>query len=104
MKAARVLRFGPPNVIEIDNLPQPKPAAGQLLVRVKAAGVGHWDALVREGKVPDESLPLILGSELSGIVEAVGGEVESFKIGDEVFGATNEQFTGAYAEYALPLA
>ena len=47
MKAARVLRFGPPGVIMNDDLPRPEPAAGQLLVHVKAAGVGNWDALVR---------------------------------------------------------
>jgi NADPH:quinone reductase-like Zn-dependent oxidoreductase len=104
LKAARVLRFGPPNVIIHDELPRPEPAAGQLLVRVKAAGVGNWDALVREGKIPHEPLPLILGSELSGIVEAIGAEVPGFKAGDEVYGATNQQFTGAYAEYALPSA
>jgi len=104
MKAARVLRFGPPSVITNDDLPQPQPAAGQLLVRVKAAGVGNWDALIREGKVVLQPLPLILGSELSGIVEAIGGEVSGFKLGDEVYGATNEQFSGAYAEYALPSA
>ena len=104
MKAARILRFGPPSVITNDELPRPKPAAGRLLVRVKAAGVGNWDALVREGKIPQEPLPLILGYELSGIVEAVGAEVSGFKAGDEVYGATNEQLTGAYAEYALPLA
>ncbi len=104
MKAARVLRFGPPNEIIIDDLPRPEPAAGQLLVRVKAAGVGHWDVLVREGKLPDEHLPLILGYELSGIVEAIGTGVAGFKLGDEVYGATNEELTGAYAEYALPLA
>src|SRR5436190_5745087 len=104
MKAARVLRFGPPSVITIDDLPQPKPGAGQLLVRVKAAGVGPWDALFREGEVKLQPLPLILGSELSGIVEAIGAEVSGVKTGDEVYGATNEQFTGAYAEYALPLA
>ena len=103
MKAARILRFGPPNVITNDDLPRPEAAAGQLLVRVKAAGVGHWDALVRQGKVP-QPLPLILGSELSGIVEAVGADVSGFKTGDEVYGATNELFTGAYAEYALPSA
>jgi NADPH:quinone reductase-like Zn-dependent oxidoreductase len=103
MKASRVLRFGPPNVIINDDLPRPEPAAGQLLVRVKAAGVGHWDALVREGKL-HQPLPLILGSELSGIVEAIGADVSAFKTGDEVYGATNEQFTGAYAEYALPSA
>jgi NADPH:quinone reductase-like Zn-dependent oxidoreductase len=59
MKAARVLQFGPPGVIIDDDLSRPEPAAGQLLVRVKAAGVGNWDALVREGRIPNEALPLI---------------------------------------------
>src|SRR5215470_605372 len=104
MKAARVLRFGPPNVITNDDLPTPGPSAGQLLVRVKAAGVGDWDALIREGKVELQRLPLILGSELSGIIEATGADVSGFKVGDEVYGATNEQFSGAYAEYAMPSA
>ena len=105
MKAARVLHFGPPSVIENDDLPRPEPADGQLLVRVKAAGVGPWDALIREGKTElNIPLPLILGSDLSGIVEAVGPGVTGFARGDEVYGATNEQFTGGYAEYALPLA
>src|SRR4051812_39815880 len=104
MKAAQVLQFGPPNVITNDDLPRPEPAAGQLLVRVKAAGGGNWDALVREGKIPNEPLPLILGYELSGIVEGLGAQVSGFSLGDEVYGATNEQLTGAYAEYALPSA
>ena len=104
MKAARVLRFGPPNVITNDELPTPEPGAEQLLVRVKAAGVGHWDALIREGKVELQRLPLILGSELSGTVEGTGADVAGFKLGDEVYGATNEQFSGAYAEYAVPSA
>jgi len=91
-------------VITIDDLPRREPATGQLLVRVKAAGVGPWDALIREGKVELEPLPLILGSELSGIVEAIGAEVSGFKLGDQVYGATNEQFSGAYAECAVPLA
>lgn len=104
MKAAQVLRFGPPSVITVDNLPRPQPAAGQLLVRVKAAGVGPWDALIREGKVVLEPLPLTLGSDLAGIVDAIGTGVSGFRIGDEVYGATNEQFSGAYAEYSVPLA
>ena len=101
MKAARILRYGPPNVITNDDVPRPQPTAGQLLVRVKAAGVGNWDALIREGKIQLESLPLILGAELSGIVEAIGPQVSEFKPGDEVYGGTNEKFSGAYAEYAL---
>jgi len=64
-------RFGPPNVITNDDLPQPEPRGGDLQARVKAEGVGHWD-------------------------------VSGFKLGDEVYGATTEQFSGAYAEYALP--
>lgn len=102
MKAARISAFGPPSVIAIENVPRPEPGSGQLLVRVKAAGVGPWDALVREGKSAlHQPLPLILGSELAGTVEAIGPEVSGFKLGDEVYGTTNELFTGAYAECAL---
>ena len=105
MKAARVLRFGPPNVITNEDVPKPAPGAGQLLVRVKAAGVGHWDALIREGKVQLQPLPLTLGYELSGIVEAIGPGVSGFTPGEEVYGTTtSEQLTGAYAEYSVPSA
>src|SRR5215813_729452 len=104
MKAARIQRFGPASVITIDDLLRPEPGHGELLVRVRAAGVGHWDTLIREGKVQGEPLPLILGSEVSGIVEAIGAGVSGFKPGDEVYGATNEHFTGGYVEYALPSA
>lgn len=86
MKAIRILQFGPPNVIINDDLPRPEPAAGELLVRVKAAGVGHWDALVREGKLPNEHLPLILGFELSGIVEGIGAEVTGFNFATKSMG------------------
>ena len=86
MKAARILQFGPPSVITNDNLPRLEPAAGQLLVRVKAAGVGNWDALIREGKVELQPLPLTLGSELSGIVEAIGAEVQDSSLATEYMG------------------
>ena len=102
MKAACIREFGSPLVIGIDDLPCPKPSSGQLLVRVRAAGVGPWDALIREGKSGlTQPLPLILGSELSGIVDGVGINVPGFAPGDEVYGATSEMFTGADAEYAL---
>jgi len=102
MKAARIHQFGPPPVIVIDDIPQPQPGAGEVLVRVSAAGVGPWDALIREGKSKvSPQPPLILGSDLSGVVEAVGAGVTGFNPGDEVYGLTNPQFCGAYAEYAL---
>jgi NADPH:quinone reductase-like Zn-dependent oxidoreductase len=102
MKAARIHRFGPPEVIVFDDLPRPTPDPNQLLIRVATAGVGPWDALIREQKsVVNVPLPLTLGSDLSGIVESIGSDVHHFKPGDKVYGATNPEFIGAYAEYAL---
>ena len=102
MKAGRIHYFGPPNAIVIDEIPRPTPQEGELVVRVAAAGVGPWDALIREGKSAVQvSLPVILGADLAGIVDSVGTGVTQFKPGDEVFGVTNEQFCGAYAEYAV---
>lgn len=102
MRAARIHRFGPPEVIVIEDMPCPAPAAREVLVRVMAGGVGPWDALIREGKSKvSPPPPLTLGSDLSGVVEAVGPGVTEFKKGDEVYGVTNPQFCGAHAEYAL---
>jgi NADPH:quinone reductase-like Zn-dependent oxidoreductase len=102
MKAARIHRFGGPEVISVDEVPQPVPSTGELLVRVAAAGVGPWDALIRENEsVVDLALPITLGSDLAGTVESVGPDVSGFQPGDAVFGLANKDFVGAYAEYAL---
>jgi NADPH:quinone reductase-like Zn-dependent oxidoreductase len=102
MKAARIHRFGPPDVIEVEDIPLPSPAPGEVLVRVAAAGVGPWDALIREGKSKvSPPPPLTLGSDLSGVLEAVGTGVSQFKNGDEVYGVTNPQFVGANADFAV---
>lgn len=102
MKAARIHRFGPPEVIIIDEIPRPTPGVGEVLVRTAAAGVGPWDALIREKKsVVDVPLPLILGSDLAGVIESVGPGIQGLQPGDEVYGVTNKNFCGAYAEYAL---
>jgi threonine dehydrogenase-like Zn-dependent dehydrogenase len=80
MKSARISQFGSLDVITIAETECPAPGPGQVLVRVKAAGVGPWDALVREGKTGiSQSLPLTLGSDISGIIEAVGPEVNEFE-------------------------
>jgi NADPH:quinone reductase-like Zn-dependent oxidoreductase len=93
MKAARIHRFGSPEMIKIDNLQRPTPGPGELLVRVAAAGVGPWDALIREQKsVVNSPLPLILGSHLSGVVEATGAGVTGLKTGEAVYGVTNNKF------------
>lgn len=102
MKAGRIHSFGPPDAIVIDEIPRATPGEGELVVRVAAAGVGPWDALIREGtSVVQLSLPLILGSDLAGFVDSVGAGIDEFKPGDEVFGVTNKQFCGGYAEYAV---
>jgi len=102
MKAARIHSFGAPDVIVVEDVPRPVAAAGELLVRVVAAGVGPWDALIRQGKSKvSPPPPLTLGSDLSGVVEQVGLNVTGFQKGDEVYGVTNPQFCGANAEYAL---
>lgn len=102
MKAARIHQFGPPEVVVIDDLSRPNPDKGDLLVRVKAAGVGPWDALIREGKSKvSPRPPLTLGSDLSGVVETIGPGGTDFRVGDEVYGVTNAQFCGAHAEFAL---
>jgi NADPH:quinone reductase-like Zn-dependent oxidoreductase len=73
-----------------------------VLLRVKAAGVGPWDALIRSGhSVLPQPLPLTLGSDVSGLVEELGAGISPFHVGDAVFGATNARFTGGYAEYAV---
>jgi NADPH:quinone reductase-like Zn-dependent oxidoreductase len=102
MKAGRIHYFGPPDAIVIDEIPRATPKEGELVVRVAAAGVGPWDALLREGKsVVQPPLPITLGSDLAGIVDSVGRGVIEFRPGQEVFGVTNRQFCGAYAEYAV---
>ncbi|WP_263429544.1 NADP-dependent oxidoreductase [Nannocystis pusilla] len=102
MKACRVNEFGPPEAIVLEDLPLPIPAAGEVLVRVAAAGVGPWDGWIRAGKSAlPQPLPLTLGSDLSGTVAAVGPNVSAFRPGEPVFGVTNPRFTGACAEYAV---
>ncbi len=101
MKAVRIHRFGLPEVISLDEVPKPEAGLGEVVVQVKAAGIGPWDALIRRGEsVLPQPLPLVLGSDISGVVDSIGAGVEELKVGDEVFGVTNERFAGAYAEYA----
>ena len=104
MKANRIHAFGGPEVILFEDVPRPTPAAGEVLVRVHAAGVGPWDAWVRAGRsaIP-QPLPLTLGADLAGAVVTVGSSDSPFSAGDEVFGVTNSRFTGAYAQICARL-
>ena len=102
MKAWRVHEFGPPEVMVLEAIPRPVPGPGEVLVKVHAAGVGPWDGWIRAGKSAlPQPLPLTLGSDLSGEVEALGPDVSNMAVGDQAFGVTNPRFVGAYAEYAV---
>src|SRR6202046_3093376 len=105
MMAWRVHEFGPPDVMRFERVQVPSPGPGEVLVKVAAAGVGPWDGWIRAGKSAlPQPLPLTPGSDLSGEIITVGPEVVDLRVGDLVYGVTNTQFTGAYAEYALACA
>lgn len=103
MRAAVIERFGGPDVLRIRDVPKPKPSGREVLIALDAAGVGSWDAWMRkEGDKKD--LPLILGTDGSGTIEAVGSSVTRFAVGDRVsaYSYQNEK-GGFYAEYvAVP--
>jgi NADPH:quinone reductase-like Zn-dependent oxidoreductase len=105
VKAARIHGFGPPEVVLVEDVPVPSPGPGEVLVRVMAAGVAPWDAIIREGKSKvSPQPPLTLGSDLSGVVAKVGPGVTDLAPADEVYGVTNPQFCGAQAEFAVATA
>jgi NADPH:quinone reductase-like Zn-dependent oxidoreductase len=102
MMAWRVHEFGPPEVMKFERVPWPEPGRNEVLVKVEAACVGPWDGWIRAGKSAlPQPLPLTLGSDLSGVIVATGSGVSGLRVGDQVYGVTNPQFLGAYAEYAL---
>jgi NADPH:quinone reductase len=102
MKSILVHQFGGPEVLKLEDVPTPRPASGQVLVRIHAAGVNPYDTYMRSGvyaiKPP---LPYTPGSDGAGVVEAVGEGVDKVKTGDRVYVA--KTVSGAYAEYALTL-
>jgi len=108
MKAAIYTRYGPPEVVQIEDVEKPVPNDNGVLIKVRAASVNPYDWHFMRG------LPYLirlmagfrkpkvtrLGADVSGQVEAVGKNVSQFKPGDEVFGACSGPFSGAFAEYA----
>jgi len=105
MKAAAIDRFGPPSAIKILQRPVPTPGPDEVLIRVDVAGIGSWDAAIREGswRRPGRSkFPLVLGTEGAGIVVDKGARVRRLRVGDRVYAYEfgNPQ-GGFYAEYAV---
>ncbi|MFI5262410.1 MAG: NADP-dependent oxidoreductase [Candidatus Limnocylindrales bacterium] len=103
MRAFAIRRFGEPGSVE--ELPRPDVQAGEVLVRVRAAGVNAIDPIVVRGVLQamlEHRLPLIPGVDLAGTVEAVGPAVTGLRVGDEVFGRSTKPYYGGgtFAEYA----
>jgi NADPH:quinone reductase-like Zn-dependent oxidoreductase len=99
VRAVQLDRFGPPDVLKLENIPAPVPRPGEILVDVSAAGVGPWDALIRKGESAlAQQLPITLGSDFAGTIDQLGSTADDFRVGDAVFGST-AGFVGAYAEY-----
>src|ERR1700680_1236116 len=103
MKAAAIDRFGPPQVLTLHTFPVPEPGPSEILIAIHAAGVGVWDASVRDGSWrPYKHLqfPLILGTDGAGIVVSKGSRVRRFDMGDRVWAYHYANPKGGfYAEY-----
>jgi NADPH:quinone reductase len=107
MRAIRVHRFGGPEVLQLEEIPDPKPGAGEVLVRVRAAGVNPVDTYIHTGNYAFKpSLPYTPGFDGAGEIEGVGSEVKGFTAGDRVYIAgpgKGPAGAGTYAERAVCL-
>ena len=104
MNAVRLHEYGSPEVLVYETAPRPEPKANEVLIRIYAAGVNPADWKMRQGYLKEKfpfPLPLILGYDLAGTVEAVGTQVRNLALGDEVFTMLPLSQLGAYAEYAV---
>lgn len=103
MRGYVLTRYGGAGAMRMRDVPEPTPGAGEVLIGVRAAGLNPIDYKVRRGfgRVFHLDLPLVAGSELSGVVEAVGAGVTRFGIGDRVYARVDKQKLGAYAPYAV---
>ena len=101
MKAVRIHKYGGPRVLKYEDAPLPEPKEDELLIRVHAAGINPADWQIRSGKRFKLKKPfsLILGGDLSGVVEVAGSSAGQFKVGDAVFGTADIRKGGSYAEY-----
>ncbi len=95
MRAVAIEDFGGTDRLKLMDLPVPEPGPDDVLVRVRAAGVGPWDTKTREGLFGKRSFPHVLGVEASGIVESAGENVADLREGDEVYVYSGR----CYAEY-----
>src|ERR1700722_8075585 len=95
MKSIRVHSFGGPEVLKLEELPDPTPAAGQVVVRAEAIGVNPVDTYIRSGKYGPKPFPYTPGTDAAGLIESVGPGVTNIKVSQRVY--IYGSLTGAYA-------
>lgn len=99
MRAVRFYEHGGPDVLTVEEIKTPEPGPEEVLVDIEAVGVNPVDTYFRSGAYPVPALPFVPGSDLAGVVAAVGGRVERFERGDRVFGTgLGNGRSGTYAE------
>jgi NADPH:quinone reductase-like Zn-dependent oxidoreductase len=108
MRAVVIPRYGPPEVLEVRELPDPPVGSGEVRIAVKAAGINFADTMARVGLYPDApKLPCVVGYEVAGEVESVGGGVEGYKVGDRVLAGTrfngHAELVTVPADQVIPL-
>jgi NADPH:quinone reductase-like Zn-dependent oxidoreductase len=104
MKAVRIHTYGGPDALTYEDAPRPKPGPDEVLIRVLATTVNPFDCALRAGYLSgffQYSLPLVLGTDASGIIEEVGSGVTTFKRGDSVYARGGVSRDGTNAEYAV---
>jgi NADPH2:quinone reductase len=105
MKTAAIDRFGPPSALKLREQPVPKPGPNEVLIRLQAAGVGSWDAAIRDGswrRPGAPRFPLVPGTDGAGVIVAKGARVRRFRIGERVYAYEfGNPKGGFYAEYVV---
>ena len=113
MKAVRIHDYGSSDELVEERVPRPIPGPGQVLVKIRAAGVNPVDTEIRQGEMQSfwtYDLPLILGTDVSGTVESIGSslggdpdgkKIRGLKVGDEIYGDVDIGVSGGYAEYGI---
>ena len=102
MKSVSINNYGGLDVLHYNNSPRPKPEHDDVLIHAYAASVNPVDVAVRQGYMAEwisPTFPLILGCDVSGVIEEVGPDVTGFRVGDEVYARTDLSRDGSYAEY-----
>lgn len=104
MKAVRIHEYGGPEVLRIEDVEKPKPAPDEVLIKAYATSVNPVDSKIRNGKNHqryNNPMPMILGFDISGVIEEIGVDVKGFKQGNEVYARPELNRGGGYAEYIV---